>query len=65
LIETIDAEGPYGAKGLGESGAIPVAAAVANAIHDATGIRFTESPVTPERIQSALAQRLRGAKAGA
>ncbi len=61
LIETLDAEGPYGAKGLGESGAIPVAAAVANAIHDATGIRFTELPVTPERIQAALAQRPPGA----
>ena len=59
LIETLDAEGPYGAKGLGESGAIPVAAAVANAIHDATGIRFTELPVTPERIHAALAQRPR------
>jgi len=59
LIETLDAEGPYGAKGLGESGTIPVSAAVVNAIHDATGIRFTELPVTPERIHAALRQRQR------
>ena len=35
LIETVDEAGPFGAKGLGESGVIPVAAAVANAVKDA------------------------------
>ncbi len=54
LIETDDAEGPFGAKGLGESGVIPVSAAVANAIHDAIGIRFTELPITPEAVRVAL-----------
>jgi CO/xanthine dehydrogenase Mo-binding subunit len=54
LIETDDAEGPFGAKGLGESGVIPVSAAVANAIHDAIGIRFTELPITPEAVRAAL-----------
>jgi len=54
LIETVDAEGPFGAKGLGESGVIPVAAAVANAVKDAIGVRFTELPITPARVRAAL-----------
>ncbi|MBI1848118.1 MAG: xanthine dehydrogenase family protein molybdopterin-binding subunit [Candidatus Rokubacteria bacterium] len=57
LIESVDAEGPFGAKGLGESGVIPVSAAVANAIHDAIGVRFTELPITPARVRAALARR--------
>ena len=56
LIETDDTEGPFGAKGLGESGVIPVSAAVANAVHDAIGIRFTELPITPSRVHAALAR---------
>jgi xanthine dehydrogenase molybdenum-binding subunit len=55
LVESVDAEGPFGAKGLGESGVIPVSAAVANAIHDAIGVRFTELPITPARVRAALA----------
>ncbi len=59
LIESLDAEGPFGAKGLGESGVIPVSAAVANAVKDAIGIRFTELPITPARVHAAMApQRL-------
>jgi xanthine dehydrogenase molybdenum-binding subunit len=54
LIESVDAEGPFGAKGLGESGVIPISAAVANAIHDATGIRFAELPIAPARVHAAL-----------
>ena len=54
LIESVDAEGPFGAKGLGESGVIPVAAAVRNAIKDAIGVRFHELPITPERVRAAL-----------
>jgi xanthine dehydrogenase molybdenum-binding subunit len=57
LIESIDAEGPFGAKGLGESGVIPVSAAVANAVKDAIGVRFTELPITPPRVRAALAAR--------
>jgi CO/xanthine dehydrogenase Mo-binding subunit len=57
LIETNDTEGPFGAKGLGESGVIPTSAAVANAVHDAIGIRFTELPITPARVRAALADR--------
>jgi CO/xanthine dehydrogenase Mo-binding subunit len=57
LVESVDAEGPFGAKGLGESGVIPVSAAVANAVHDAIGVRFTELPMTPARVHAALAAR--------
>ncbi len=56
LIETVDAEGPFGAKGLGESGVIPVSAAVANAVKDAVGVRFTELPITPAAVRAALEQ---------
>lgn len=57
LIETVDQEGPFGAKGLGESGVIPVAAAVRNAIKDAIGVRFAELPITPQRVRAALESR--------
>jgi len=59
LIESIDAEGPFGAKGLGKSGVIPVAAAVRNAIKDAIGVRFNELPITPERVRAAVGARHR------
>jgi CO/xanthine dehydrogenase Mo-binding subunit len=54
LIETVDEAGPFGAKGLGESGVIPVAAAVANAMKDAIGVRFSELPIKPEQVLRAL-----------
>ncbi|MDP2626505.1 MAG: hypothetical protein Q8Q58_06300, partial [Candidatus Rokubacteria bacterium] len=54
LIETVDEHGPFGAKGLGESGVIPLSAAIANAVKDATGVRFTELPMTPQRVYQAL-----------
>ena len=57
LIESVDEEGPFGAKGLGESGVIPVSAAVANAVKNAIGVRFTELPITPEAVYRALAAR--------
>ena len=57
LVESMDAEGPFGAKGLGESGVIPVSAAVANAVKDAIGVRFTELPITAARVHAALGAR--------
>jgi xanthine dehydrogenase molybdenum-binding subunit len=56
LVESIDAEGPFGAKGLGESGVIPVSAAVANAVKDAIGVRFTELPITAAGVAAALGE---------
>ena len=54
LIESDDAEGPYGAKGVGEVTVVPTCAAIANAIYDATGVRLTRMPFTPERVYAAL-----------
>jgi xanthine dehydrogenase molybdenum-binding subunit len=57
FAETYEPSGPLGARGLGEAAMNPVAAAYANAIYDAIGIRFYELPITPERIVAALARR--------
>jgi CO/xanthine dehydrogenase Mo-binding subunit len=54
FVEADDPLAPFGAKALGEPPSVPVAAAVANALHDATGIRFHEVPITPDRVLSAL-----------
>ena len=54
FIETMDGEGPQGAKGVGEAPAICIAAAVANAIYNATGVRITALPFTPENVYRAL-----------
>jgi CO/xanthine dehydrogenase Mo-binding subunit len=57
LIENGDGPGPYGAKGIGESGLIPTAPAIANAIARAAGVRVTALPMTPERVWRALHER--------
>jgi CO/xanthine dehydrogenase Mo-binding subunit len=59
-IETIIVEvpapaGPFGARGVGEPPIVPAPAALANAVHDATGVRLTELPLSPERIALAVA----------
>jgi len=55
FIESMDGEGPQGAKGVGEAPAICIAAATANAIYNATGVRLYDLPFTPERVYRALA----------
>lgn len=50
FVETMDGEGPQGAKGVGEAPAICIAAATANAIYNATGVRIRELPFTPEKV---------------
>ncbi|MCL4298673.1 MAG: xanthine dehydrogenase family protein molybdopterin-binding subunit [Anaerolineae bacterium] len=62
LIETDDPLGPFGAKGVGEMGGTPTAAAIANAIYDAVGVRLTELPMTPERVLAALDQKAQRAE---
>jgi CO/xanthine dehydrogenase Mo-binding subunit/aerobic-type carbon monoxide dehydrogenase small subunit (CoxS/CutS family) len=52
---TIDSIGPLGAKSQGECGINPVAPAVANALVDATGVRFSHLPFTPDRLFERLA----------
>lgn len=54
LVETIDPRGPFGAKGLGEAGIIPPAAAIANAVADATGIRPRAYPMRPWKVKEWL-----------
>jgi putative selenate reductase molybdopterin-binding subunit len=53
-VETNDARGPYGAKGLAEMGLVPTAPAIANAVYDATGARLHRIPLTPERVLAGL-----------
>lgn len=54
FMETADAIGPLGAKSMSESPFNPVAPALANALRDATGVRFTELPLTSDRVWLAL-----------
>ncbi len=54
IIEHPDPNGPWGARGLGELPFLPLAAAVAAAVHDATGVWFNEFPLTPERVLRGL-----------
>lgn len=46
------ARGPYGAKGIGEPTTAPTAAAIANAVYDAIGVRITDLPLTAEKVRS-------------
>ena len=50
FVETMDPEGPYGAKGIGEAPAICTAPAVANAVRHATGLACRTLPLTPQRV---------------
>jgi CO/xanthine dehydrogenase Mo-binding subunit len=54
IIESLDPEGPYGAKEAGEGPLHPVIPAIANAIHDAVGVRINSLPITPEKVLRAL-----------
>ncbi len=54
IVETADPEGPFGAKGVGEMGGNPTAAAIANAVYNAIGIRLNQLPMTGERVLQAL-----------
>jgi CO/xanthine dehydrogenase Mo-binding subunit len=56
IIETIDPEGPFGAKECGEGAIHPVIPAVANAIFDAVGVRVTSLPITSEEVLKQLKQ---------
>ena len=54
IVEVPSEHGPLGARGVGEPPVIPTAAAVANAIADATGVRLVDLPMTPPRILAAI-----------
>ena len=53
-VEVPDRNGPFGAKGIGESALIPVAPAIANAIYDAVGVRIKDLPIKAEKIYLGL-----------
>jgi 4-hydroxybenzoyl-CoA reductase subunit alpha len=61
IVESIDPEGPFGAKEAGEGSLAATIPAISNAIYDAVGIRLREIPFTPERVLAALRAK-RGAK---
>ncbi len=54
IVESHEPTGPFGAKGVGEGCMVNVAAAIANAICHATGVRLTDLPMTPEAILQGL-----------
>lgn len=54
IVEDAEPTGPFGAKGTGEPPTCPTAAAIANAIYDAVGVRIKELPLTAERVYEAL-----------
>lgn len=59
IVESPHRTGPFGAKGVGETTIIPLAPAIANAVRDATGVRLTRLPLTPERILTAITEQER------
>jgi CO/xanthine dehydrogenase Mo-binding subunit len=46
--------GPFGGKGVGETGTFGVSPAIANAVHDAVGVRVTELPLSAEAVFMAM-----------
>jgi CO/xanthine dehydrogenase Mo-binding subunit len=54
LVSGHPGAGPYGAKGAGEIACVPPMAAIANAIYNATGVRITKLPLSPENVLRAL-----------
>jgi len=57
IVEPIDPEGPYGAKGMGESTMIPTIPAIANAIDHAIGVRVKDLPITPAKVLEMLKEK--------
>jgi CO/xanthine dehydrogenase Mo-binding subunit len=54
IVEVPNPRHPYGVRGVGETPIVPPMAAIANAIAQATGIRFTELPMSPPRVLKAI-----------
>jgi len=57
IVESIDPEGPFGAKEAGEGSLAATIPAIANAIYDAVGVRINTLPITPEKILAALSEK--------
>ena len=59
LIETDDPMGPYGAKGVGQTGTLLPAPAIANAVQDTLGVHLTELPMDPDRVLEGILKKQR------
>jgi 4-hydroxybenzoyl-CoA reductase subunit alpha len=59
LVEDPAQPGPFGAKEVGQGPLLPIPPALANAVHDALGVRIDEVPITPDKVLEALASRAR------
>ena len=60
IVETVDPEGPFGAKGMAEPANNPTAPAIANAVYDAVGVRIKDLPITAEKVLRALKEKQSG-----
>lgn len=54
LVETVDPNGPFGAKEVGEGALAGLLGAIGNAVYDATGVRIKDLPITPDKVLRAL-----------
>jgi len=54
IVEVPNPRHPYGVRGVGETPIVPPMAAIANAVSQATGVRFTELPMSPPRVLAAI-----------
>jgi CO/xanthine dehydrogenase Mo-binding subunit len=54
IVEVPNPRHPYGVRGVGETPIVPPMAAIANAVENATGIRFTQLPMSPPRVLEAI-----------
>ena len=57
LVEVANPKHPYGVRGVGETPIVPPLGAIANAMEGATGIRFTELPMSPPKVLKALKEK--------
>jgi CO/xanthine dehydrogenase Mo-binding subunit len=57
IVEVPNPRHPYGVRGVGETPIVPPMAAIANAVSNATGIRFTQLPMSPPRVLEAIEAR--------
>jgi len=60
LIQEPDANGPFGAKEVGQGPQLPVPPAIANAVYDAVGVRIDEIPITPDKVLKAIRAKAKG-----
>jgi CO/xanthine dehydrogenase Mo-binding subunit len=62
FVESIDPDGPFGAKEVGEGASVAIFPALGNAVYDAIGVRITDLPITPEKVLKAIKEKKEGKK---